>query len=121
MALCKLLLLQPIGSSNFLRFQLRMKLRQLEADDKVGVSLPVYWYVCLFIGTSIVNLHTRLHTHFHTHTHAGAHTQLIQKEGIDSLTVPELQTASQARGMRALGMPADRLKSQLSQVSYAAY
>ncbi len=35
-ALCKLLLLQTIGSSNFLRFQLRMKLRQLKADDKVG-------------------------------------------------------------------------------------
>lgn len=34
-ALCRLLLLQPIGSSNFLRFQLRMKLRQLMADDKV--------------------------------------------------------------------------------------
>ena len=36
-ALCRLLLLQPIGSSNFLRFQLRMKLRQLMADDKVHV------------------------------------------------------------------------------------
>ena len=36
-ALCRLLLLQPIGSSNFLRFQLRMKLRQLMADDKVIV------------------------------------------------------------------------------------
>lgn len=35
-ALCRLLLLQPIGSSNFLRFQLRMKLRQLMADDKVN-------------------------------------------------------------------------------------
>ncbi|XP_065828073.1 mitochondrial proton/calcium exchanger protein-like [Oscarella lobularis] len=34
-ALCKLLLLQPVGTNNFLRFQLRMKLRQLEADDKL--------------------------------------------------------------------------------------
>ena len=73
----RLLLLQPIGSSNFLRFQLRMKLRQLKADDK-----------------------------------------LIDKEGIDSLDVKELQSASQARGMRALGMPIDRLKSQLQQVRY---
>ncbi|CAI8058225.1 Mitochondrial proton/calcium exchanger protein [Geodia barretti] len=73
-ALCRLLLLQPIGSSNFLRFQLRMKLRQLMTDDK-----------------------------------------MIQKEGVESLTVAELQAASQARGMRALGMPADRLRSQLSQ------
>ena len=41
-ALCRLLLLQPIGSSNFLRFQLRMKLRQLMADDKV----QPYTYTC---------------------------------------------------------------------------
>ena len=46
-----------------------------------------------------------------------ADDQLILKEGVDSLTEAELQAASQARGMRALGMPADRLKSQLSQVS----
>ena len=38
-ALCRLLLLQPIGSSNFLRFQLRMKLRQLRADDLVCVCV----------------------------------------------------------------------------------
>lgn len=42
-ALCRLLLLQPIGSSNFLRFQLRMKLRQLMADDKV--MEPLVWLV----------------------------------------------------------------------------
>lgn len=35
-ALSKLLLLPTYGSSAFLRFQLRMKLRQLEADDKVA-------------------------------------------------------------------------------------
>ena len=42
--------------------------------------------------------------------------QLIQKEGVDSLTVSELQSACQARGMRALGVPEARLKSQLNQV-----
>eukprot|EP00118_Oscarella_pearsei_P006429 m.28943 g.28943 ORF g.28943 m.28943 type:complete len:635 (+) comp31109_c0_seq7:97-2001(+) len=73
-ALCKLLLLQPVGTNNFLRFQLRMKLRQLEADDR-----------------------------------------LIQNEGIDSLTTAELQAASQARGMRAIGVPKARLQSQLDQ------
>ncbi|XP_070541446.1 mitochondrial proton/calcium exchanger protein-like [Ptychodera flava] len=73
-ALCKLLLLQPIGTNNFLRFQLRMKLRSLHADD-----------------------------------------MLIRKEGIDNLSVAELQSACQSRGMRALGMSLDRLKSQLQQ------
>lgn len=73
-ALCRLLELQPIGTNNFLRFQLRMKLRSLRADD-----------------------------------------QMIKKEGIETLTVPELQAACRSRGMRALGMPEDRLQSQLQQ------
>ena len=42
---------------------------------------------------------------------------MIQQEGVETLTVPELQAASQARGMRALGMPEERLRSQLSQVT----
>lgn len=35
-ALCRVLELKPIGTSNFLRFQLRMKLRSLAADDVVS-------------------------------------------------------------------------------------
>lgn len=73
-ALCRLLQLQPIGTNNFLRFQLRMKLRSLRADD-----------------------------------------QMIQKEGVDILTVNELQFACKARGMRALGVSEERLRSQLQQ------
>ncbi|XP_071792887.1 mitochondrial proton/calcium exchanger protein-like isoform X1 [Asterias amurensis] len=73
-ALCRLLRMQPVGTNNFLRFQLRMQLRSLMADDK-----------------------------------------MIQKEGVDSLNVSELQGACQARGMRALGVPVERLKSQLQQ------
>ena len=49
-ALCKLLLLKPLGTNNFLRFQLRLKLRQLEADDRVrtgGVRVCVCVSVCL--------------------------------------------------------------------------
>ncbi len=34
-ALCKLLELTPLGTSNFLRFQLEMKVRQLRTDDRV--------------------------------------------------------------------------------------
>lgn len=36
-ALCRLLELQSIGTNNFLRFQLTMRLRSIKADDKVGV------------------------------------------------------------------------------------
>ncbi|XP_066476186.1 mitochondrial proton/calcium exchanger protein isoform X2 [Tiliqua scincoides] len=73
-ALCKLLELQSIGTNNFLRFQLIMRLRTIRADDK-----------------------------------------LIAEEGVDSLTVKELQAACRARGMRALGVTEERLKEQLKQ------
>ncbi|KAJ7324500.1 hypothetical protein JRQ81_017520 [Phrynocephalus forsythii] len=73
-ALCKLLELQSIGTNNFLRFQLTMKLRSIKADDK-----------------------------------------LIADEGVDTLTVKELQAACRARGMRALGVTEERLKDQLKQ------
>ncbi|XP_008840055.1 mitochondrial proton/calcium exchanger protein [Nannospalax galili] len=73
-ALCKLLELQSIGTNNFLRFQLTMRLRSIKADDK-----------------------------------------LISEEGVDSLTVKELQAACRARGMRALGVTEDRLRGQLKQ------
>lgn len=41
--------------------------------------------------------------------------EMIQNEGIQSLTVSELQAACRARGMRALGVPIERLQEQLSQ------
>lgn len=73
-ALCRVLEINTIGTSAFLRFQLQMKLRSLAADDRV-----------------------------------------IQKEGIDSLNLVELQNACKARGMRAYGLSEDQLKVQLSE------
>lgn len=73
-ALCRVLEVQTLGTNNFLRFQLRMKLRSLAADDK-----------------------------------------MIMKEGIDSLTLAEVQQACRARGMRAYGMSEERLRNQLQQ------
>ncbi|RZF40766.1 hypothetical protein LSTR_LSTR011283 [Laodelphax striatellus] len=74
MALCRVLEIQPFGTTNFLRFQLQMRLRSLAADDK-----------------------------------------MIQKEGVDSLDVGELQQACKARGMRALGMSEMHMRAQLAQ------
>lgn len=73
-ALCRVLEINTIGTRNFLQFQLRMKLRSLNADDR-----------------------------------------MIQKEGIDSLVLSELQSACRARGMRAYGMSKDKLKIQLQE------
>lgn len=74
LALCRVLEANTIGTTNFLRFQLRMKLRSLAADDR-----------------------------------------MIQKEGIDSLNLQELQSACRARGMRAYGMTEERIKFQLQE------
>ncbi|KAF7998300.1 hypothetical protein HCN44_009698 [Aphidius gifuensis] len=73
-ALCRVLDVQTLGTTNFLRFLLRMRLRNLAADDR-----------------------------------------LIEKEGVDTLERAELQQACRARGMRAYGMPENRLRDQLSQ------
>lgn len=73
-ALCRVLEVQTLGTNNLLRFQLRMKLRSLAADDK-----------------------------------------MIQREGVDSLTLQEVQLACKARGMRAYGVSEARLRTQLSQ------
>ncbi|KAL1378579.1 hypothetical protein pipiens_015499 [Culex pipiens pipiens] len=73
-ALCRVLEMPPIGTSTLLRFQLRMKLRSLAADDRT-----------------------------------------IQKEGVDSLNLSELQAACRARGMRAYGATEERLQSQLQE------
>ncbi|XP_063909422.1 mitochondrial proton/calcium exchanger protein-like [Zophobas morio] len=73
-ALCRVLEVQTLGTNNFLRFQLRMKLRSLAADDK-----------------------------------------MIQKEGVDTLTLGEVQQACRVRGMRAYGVSEERLRSQLNQ------
>ncbi|KAJ8783487.1 hypothetical protein J1605_009192 [Eschrichtius robustus] len=40
-ALCKLLELQSMGTNNFLRFQLTMRLRSIKADDKVSAHSPL--------------------------------------------------------------------------------
>lgn len=46
-ALCQLLELQPMGTNNFLRFQIRMQLRSLKADDRLirkeGVDALAVW------------------------------------------------------------------------------
>ncbi|EFN76874.1 LETM1 and EF-hand domain-containing protein anon-60Da, mitochondrial [Harpegnathos saltator] len=73
-ALCRVLDVQTLGTTNFLRFLLRMRLRSLAADDK-----------------------------------------LIEKEGVNTLTRTELQQACRARGMRAYGLPENRLRDQLLQ------
>jgi LETM1 and EF-hand domain-containing protein 1 len=76
-ALCQILdvsTLANIPPNDILRFQLKMKIRNLEADDK-----------------------------------------MILKEGVDTLTIEELQLACRERGMRSIGVSERRLRKQLEQ------
>ena len=41
-AVCRLLMMPAVGTSNYLRFTLRMKLQELKADDKVGFSPTIF-------------------------------------------------------------------------------
>jgi len=72
-ALCRVLDVQTLGTTNFLKFLLRMRLRSLTADDKVcihEVQSPFSLYKIIF---SIFLSHT---THTHTHARARARTQI---------------------------------------------
>lgn len=57
-ALCRLLELQSIGTNNFLRFQLIMKLRAIRADDKVKDNTLVAACFLSFILLSFLTIKT---------------------------------------------------------------
>lgn len=73
-SMCRYMNINAFGTDNFLRFQIRNRMRQIKADDKV-----------------------------------------IQTEGIESLTIQELQNACAARGIRSIGTSPGRLRDELSQ------
>ncbi|KAI3385559.1 hypothetical protein SNEBB_008539 [Seison nebaliae] len=73
LALCRIVEIPAMGTDTILRFQLKLKLRNLKVDD-----------------------------------------QLIKKEGLNNMTVNEVQQACRQRGMRYLGLSEDRLRHQLS-------
>lgn len=73
-SICKYMNINAFGTDNFLRFQIRNRMRQIKADDRV-----------------------------------------IQREGISSLTIQELQSACAARGIRTTGTSPGRLRDELAQ------
>ncbi|KAI8072804.1 LETM1-like protein-domain-containing protein [Gongronella butleri] len=73
-SMCRYMNINAFGTDNFLRFQIRNRMRQIKADDKV-----------------------------------------IQSEGIESLTLPELQAACASRGFRSIGTSQERLRNELAQ------
>lgn len=83
-----------------------MKLRTIRADDKVRASN----------ADSVFSFSKRLGFLKRVRSRR---LQLIAEEGVESMSVNEVQTACRARGMRSLGVTEDRLREQLIQVTAA--
>ncbi|KAI8981888.1 LETM1-like protein-domain-containing protein [Mycotypha africana] len=73
-SMCRYMNINAFGTDNFLRFQIRNRMRQIKADDKA-----------------------------------------IQAEGIEALTIQELQNACASRGIRSIGTSPGRLRDELAQ------
>ena len=73
-SMCRYMNINAFGTDNFLRFQIRNRMRHIKMDDKV-----------------------------------------ILQEGIDNLTLTELNNACAARGIRTIGTSTSRLRDELKQ------
>jgi LETM1 and EF-hand domain-containing protein 1, mitochondrial len=71
-AICRYMNMTSFGTDNFLRYQVRVRMRQIKRDDRA-----------------------------------------ISYEGVNSLSVPELQTACASRGLRTHGVSPARLREDL--------
>ncbi|PSN63519.1 LETM1-domain-containing protein [Corynespora cassiicola Philippines] len=71
-AICRYMNMASFGTDNFLRYQIRVRMRQIKRDDRA-----------------------------------------ISFEGVNSLSVPELQTACASRGLRTHGVSPARLREDL--------
>jgi LETM1 and EF-hand domain-containing protein 1 len=72
-SICRYMNIASFGTDNFLRYQVRVRMRQIKRDDRA-----------------------------------------IAYEGVDSLSVPELQTACASRGLRTYGVSPGRLRDDLT-------
>lgn len=71
-SICRYMSITSFGTDNFLRYQVRLRMRQIKRDDRA-----------------------------------------IFYEGVESLSVPELQTACASRGLRTYGVSPGRLRDDL--------
>ncbi|KAH9879253.1 hypothetical protein J1614_002692 [Plenodomus biglobosus] len=71
-SICRYMNITSFGTDNFLRYQVRLRMRQIKRDDRA-----------------------------------------IAYEGVESLSVPELQTACASRGLRTYGVSPGRLRDDL--------
>ena len=81
-----------------------------------NLDRPQLVALCKLIHTSSIGPDSYLRFLLHLKLqHLIADDKLIESEGIDNLTVQELQIACRERGMRFYGVSIERLRSQLQQ------
>ncbi|KAJ1970621.1 LETM1 domain-containing protein ylh47, partial [Dimargaris xerosporica] len=81
-----------------------------------NLSRPQLVSICRYLELSVYGLDNMLRSRIqHKMKMIRADDRLIKSEGVDSLTIPELQTACSVRGMRAVGVSPARLRSELKQ------
>ncbi|RUS20608.1 putative mitochondrion organization and biogenesis-related protein [Endogone sp. FLAS-F59071] len=73
-SMCRYMGINAFGTDNYLRYQIRSRMKNIKADDR-----------------------------------------MIAAEGVDSLTIPELQQACLSRGIRTIGVSPARLRDELVQ------
>ncbi|KAJ1929664.1 LETM1 domain-containing protein ylh47 [Tieghemiomyces parasiticus] len=81
-----------------------------------NLSRPQLVSICRYMNLGVYGLDNMLRNRIRNQMKfIRADDRMIKSEGVDSLTIPELQSACSARGMRALGVSPARLRSELKQ------
>lgn len=82
------------------------------------IKLTYFLYPVCGTGFCLTKLYFELNKNIPKilqHSNPKSNFQVIQKEGVDSLSLSELQQACKSRGMRAYGLTEKRLRKQLVQ------
>ncbi|RKP35539.1 LETM1-like protein-domain-containing protein, partial [Dimargaris cristalligena] len=91
--------------------------RTFEEDFTLeNLSRPQLVSICRYMNLGIYGLDNMLRNRIRSQMKfIRADDRMINSEGVDTMTIPELQTACSSRGMRALGVSPARLRSELKQ------
>ena len=117
LALCKLLNVSSIGTDTFMRFMLRARLESLLKDDMVSFKCQIIiTSVSLLLNATKDNRCLQGTDFLLSFISNSSSSQVIQAEGLHTLSPLELQKANSDRGMRSVGVSKERLTLQLEQV-----
>ncbi|KAJ2080990.1 LETM1 domain-containing protein ylh47 [Coemansia sp. RSA 988] len=95
-----------------------LRVAHIFSDDLTldNLSRPQLVSICRFMGVNGFGTDTYLRYQITNRMrYIRADDKMIKSEGIESLSVPELQSACQSRGMRTIGVSPARMREELAQ------